>query len=305
MISFIENKNIDKSKWDRCVDPSFNKSFFSFSYVLDIISPNWNALVLNDYEAVFPLTGRKKYRINYLFQPFFANYFDVYTEIESKYNTVSGEFLKAIPAQYRYIDICLAPAFKKNLPDIKFTERKLQLLDISVPLDQLRKKYSDNLKRNIKKAIKEDIKLEFDFSIETHVNDFRKENSKKIKEFKTVDYNTMKLLLTELKKREKAFVVLAKTKDGKVCGSASFITCGKRLVYFKSSSNDYGKKTGAIHFLMDAIIEKYKDKYDVLDFYGSNVSSVARFNEGFNTIDYIYYRIKRNKLPPLLKLIKK
>jgi len=36
------------------------------------MADQWDALVLNDYEAVMPLTWNKKYGIHYLFQPFFC-----------------------------------------------------------------------------------------------------------------------------------------------------------------------------------------------------------------------------------------
>lgn len=305
MISFVENKNIDKIKWDRCIDHSFNKSFFSYSYTLDILAAGWNALVLDDYEAVLPVIARKKYTISYLYQPFFINFFDVYSSDKKKHGDIASDFLKAIPAYYRYWDIYLAAGLHKNIPELEFIERKLQLLDISIPHDQLKSKYSDNLKRNIKKAIKEEIKIEFDFSVDTHVKDFKRENSKKIKAFSSSDYKTMTKLLDELKKRNKAFIVVAKAKSGRVCGSASFIICDNRLIYFKSSTNDYGKQNGAMHLLIDTVIEKCGGRYTLLDFYGSNVASVARFNESFNTYNYLYYRVKKNKLPPLLKLIKK
>jgi hypothetical protein len=229
----------------------------------------------------------------------------VYCENKKEYERVSGKFLEVMSEGYKYIDLCLAPGLNKILNDVKFTEQKLQLLDISVSHETIQKKYSDNLKRNIKKAIKENIALEFGFSVEAHVKDFKKENSKKIKAFKAKEYSNMALLLAELVKRNKAFIVAAKTQTGMVCASASFINCGNRLVYFKSSANEQGKQNGAIHFLMDEVIKKYVGQFELFDFYGSNVASVARFNQGFHTNDYIYYRVKKNKLPLLLKLIKK
>lgn len=36
------------------------------------MAKNWDALVLNDYEAVMPLTWNKKYGICYLYQPPFT-----------------------------------------------------------------------------------------------------------------------------------------------------------------------------------------------------------------------------------------
>ncbi|MGZ4117920.1 MAG: hypothetical protein ACXVPY_10580, partial [Bacteroidia bacterium] len=80
MIKFIEHKNIDKQKWDACIQSSSSECIFVYSWYLDIVSDNWAALVLNDYEAVFPIASKSKYKINYIYQPFFTRYFGLYSK---------------------------------------------------------------------------------------------------------------------------------------------------------------------------------------------------------------------------------
>ena len=45
---------------------------YAFSYYLNSMAKNWDALVLNDYDAVMPLTWNKKYGFYYLYQPFMS-----------------------------------------------------------------------------------------------------------------------------------------------------------------------------------------------------------------------------------------
>ena len=56
MIHYIQHKDIDFEKWDACVANSFNRLIYGFSWYLDVVCDDWDALVLNDYEAVFPLS---------------------------------------------------------------------------------------------------------------------------------------------------------------------------------------------------------------------------------------------------------
>ncbi|MBL0330397.1 MAG: hypothetical protein IPP64_13480 [Bacteroidetes bacterium] len=80
MIQYLEHKKINKKKWDECISNAGNSSVFVYSWYLDVVSEDWSALVLNDYEAVFPIASKSKYKINYVYQPFFTRYFGVFSK---------------------------------------------------------------------------------------------------------------------------------------------------------------------------------------------------------------------------------
>jgi hypothetical protein len=106
LINYIKHTDIDKNKWNRCISAANNSIIYAYAWYLDIVSPNWDALVLNDYEAVMPLTHRKKYFLSYLFQPFFTQQLGVFSKKESQALLVQ-EFLNAIPTKFKLIDINL------------------------------------------------------------------------------------------------------------------------------------------------------------------------------------------------------
>ena len=56
MIKHLTHNMIDKRRWDDCIAKSFNGSVYAWSWYLDIVHPNWEALIENDYERVMPLT---------------------------------------------------------------------------------------------------------------------------------------------------------------------------------------------------------------------------------------------------------
>ncbi len=96
-ISYLPQANIDKSKWDRCIDSSENGLIYAYSFYLDAMSENWDALIVNDYEMVMPLTWKKKYTIYYLYQPLFTASLGIFG------NNISAEmvktFLEKIPVK--------------------------------------------------------------------------------------------------------------------------------------------------------------------------------------------------------------
>ncbi|MBK6963997.1 MAG: hypothetical protein IPH20_08605 [Bacteroidales bacterium] len=58
-IRLIRHTELDKTAWDNCIDKAVNGNIYGFSWYLDIVCDEWDALVAGDYETVFLLpTGR-------------------------------------------------------------------------------------------------------------------------------------------------------------------------------------------------------------------------------------------------------
>src|ERR1700692_3437990 len=79
MIHYLKHNAIDKRRWDEAIDRAFNGMIYAKSWYLDIVSPQWDALVSDDYRAVMPLTWRRKFGVYYLYQPFFTQQLGVFT----------------------------------------------------------------------------------------------------------------------------------------------------------------------------------------------------------------------------------
>ena len=149
-IRYLTYQQINKTKWDACINNADNGLIYAYSFYLDAMAKNWDALVLNNYEAVMPLTWNKKYGIHYLYQPPFTACLGVFR------NAITAEtvnaFLKAIPAKFKYWDIYLNPGNVFKLPEFSLYERMNYVLDLNADYESLYKAYRDNIKRNIKKS---------------------------------------------------------------------------------------------------------------------------------------------------------
>src|SRR5207249_10207965 len=71
-IKYLLHNEIDKTKWDKCIDEAGNGLSYGYSFYLDHLAKHWDGLVLNNYEAIMPLTWNKKFGIHYLYQPRFT-----------------------------------------------------------------------------------------------------------------------------------------------------------------------------------------------------------------------------------------
>ncbi len=302
MITYIEHKNINKQKWDACINKSTNASIFVYSWYLDIVSGNWSALVLNDYDAVFPLASKSKYNINYLIQPFFTRYFGVYSKNKITEKLVS-DFFAAIPEKFKFIEFCIHESNTSFLNDFDLKEKKYQELSLQREYEFIQKEFSDNAKRNVKKAVKADLSFQSGISPEKIVNLFKTTKGNELEVFKPEHYKTLIKLMNECLKQNKG-TSIAVYDGNKLCAAGFFMFSNNRYVFLKSGVTDEGKSKGAMHFLFDHFIKENANHGYELDFGGSSVDSVARFYKNFGAKDSVYLQVKKNNLPKLLKWVK-
>ena len=151
MIKYLKHSGIDKSKWDETVSRSVNGIIYARSWYLDIVSPGWDALVEDDYTAVFPLTHNRKFGVRYLYQPFFTQQLGLFTRDHLTEKLVN-EFLQSIPHKFRFAEIHLNSMNKVD-PGCYSVEYRINLeLDLIDTYENLRRNYDQNAKRNLKKA---------------------------------------------------------------------------------------------------------------------------------------------------------
>ena len=200
-IAYLPYKSIDKKKWDNCIVSADNCLIYATSFYLDAMSENWDALVLDDYKAVMPLTWKKKYSIHYLYQPFFVACLGVF----GKKNTagIVDSFLNAIPAKFKYWDIYLNHGNFFQLQHFKLYERKNYVLPLQKAYESLYESFRDNIKRNIKKAEKLNCIIKKDFAVDDVIK-LAAWQSKDFSSLTNNDFNRFKKIYTQLHKNKQA-----------------------------------------------------------------------------------------------------
>jgi hypothetical protein len=303
MIRYLKNNSIDKKKWDEAVSSAAHPSVFALSWYLDAVADDWGGLVLDDYEAVFPLAIKTKYRINVIHQPFFTRYYGVFSKHSSDAQLLQ-QFADAIPEKFQYIELGLHE--HHGLPTgFTGTERRFQVLPLTKNHEDLQKEYSENTRRNIKKAKKAGYKLQMDIDPEVIVKLFRQTKGQDLEIFGPADYQHLKRLMEACTDNKSGYSLGLFDADNKLVAAAFFMKFGDRFTYLKSASTDEGKKLGAMHLLMDQFISRFAGQELLLDFGGSSVESVARFYKAFGGKDCVYLQVKKDRLPRLVKWIKK
>jgi hypothetical protein len=307
-IHFVEHKNIDKVKWDNCIKNAFNGNAYAWSWYLDIVHPNWDALIDEDYRTVFPLTGKKKHGIWYLFQPFYAQQLGVFSQNWLNENIIES-FIHKIPDQYRFAEIRLNIHNKvpENLGVVAW-HRNMEL-DLVQSYDKIAENYHSNTKRNLKKAQQAKLKIIKNSNPDTIIELFRANRGRTVSHWNDQEYSRLKYLTQIALSRNQATVLGVSDESNEICAGAIFIQSNNKIIFLFSGANQTAHKKHAITFLIDYMIQKNAQTPLIFDFEGSDNKNLARFYKGFGSSEVFYPSIKINRLSFLgriaLRIIKR
>jgi hypothetical protein len=302
LITYLRHAEIDQAKWDLCMEQSVNSMVYGYSWYLNNVSPGWEGLVLDDYLAVMPLTGHRKYFIYYLSQPFFTQQLGVF----SKQNITQElllQFLAAIPKKFRFIEIQLNEQNQILDDKLKVKKRKNYVLDLNRSYEKITKGYSSQAKRNLKNAHKSSLELKT-ISVKEVVQFYKLHKAVTTKGVKQTDYANLLSLMEQALVHRKILAKGVYSKSGELLAAGAFLAHKSRLIFLIGNGSEIGKEMGAMTMLMDTLIFQFANHQMELDFEGSEIEGIARFFKSFGAEKRNYYKLRKNNLPWILRLFK-
>lgn len=303
MISCCTRKEIDEHKWNGCVQRAACRLPYGFCWYLDCVSDQWDGLVYNDYEAVFPLVWERRFLIHYLFQPLFTQQLGVFSPNRPDEALVKS-LLDAIPPRFRFIEINLNYMNPVRHDGFEISPRINLYLDLGLPYEKLFHDFHENARRNIHKAEKKNLHVSDTIKPEIIIEFFKTNTGIKIPEIGEYNYEHLRQLMeAALHRRMGAALGVFDEKDN-LYATGFFIISESRIINLLPSIDDEGKQAGAGFFMVDYIVRKYAGSGKVFDFEGSMIPSIARFYKSFGAREQTYWRLRRNNLPWLLRWMK-
>ena len=302
MINYLEHNAIDKAKWDALIAECGN--IYAYSWYLDIVHPGWEALVEDDYQSVMPLTGGKKFGVNYLFQPYFVQQLGVFSKALTAETTEA--FMKAIPSKYRFAEIRLneGNGLEGGIQGVEY--HRNVLLNLNQDYEAIRSNDHQNTKRNLAKA--EDHNLQLVTSVIPYhvVALFRDNRGALLNKWGDVEYKVLTHLAKTAQRRNSAFMLGVSEKGvGQLLCAAIFMKTKDRITFLFSGLTEEGKQRQAMTYLLDQVIQKHAKQSVTFDFEGSDDDNLARFYLGFGGQEVHYPSYTFNRLSPIGKALLK
>jgi len=302
-IELLRRSEINEQQWNHCVDQAIQSLPYAYTYYLDVVSPNWSALIADDYTAIMPLPIRRKYLLQYVFQPVPCPQLGVFSNKKLNQQQLA-DFYKAIPSNIRYINYGVHPtSFCKNFGQY-FPNNNYEL-DLNLPYEDLLKNYKYNCRRSIKLAVKANLQFDENINAPTIIELLKKAKQQAIPQLNQKSSAQLIKLMEELTRQKIGFSIGLKNEQQELCAAIFYIKTHNRIINLINASNAMARKNEWMLVLIDQLIKQHAGTNIIFDFEGSNIPSVAAFFKKFGAQKKTYYTWSWNRLPAGFRWIKK
>jgi hypothetical protein len=304
MINYREHNFLDLEKYDSCVKRNSQRIPYALSWYLNAVCEQWDCLVLNDYDAVWPLPFRKKWGIKYFYRPFAIQQLGIYSK-----QVLSEEQILAFQTKLgencRFADLYLneQQVIKPLTSQWNIEEQANYVLKLDSTYQEIYKGFNTNLKRKLKKVQNSDFEL-FENDGPKVLIDLFSVNKGKELGLTNDFYRAMEKAMFQLLHRGLAKVYTIYGGPNQLLAGVFFIEYQGRSILLFSAVSEIGKELEAMTYLLNEYIIYNSGKIDELDFEGSQQTGLARFYQSFGAKSQAFYHLKYNSLPWPISLLK-
>lgn len=304
-IRYLRNNEINYYRWDRCIKSSFNSLIYGYSWYLNTVCQNWDALIEGDYETVMPLPIVRRFGLMGIMTPHFIGCLGIFSS-----NHVSNEkieaFFKAIPHYFIFIELNINKFNRVSRHHLRVTERSHFELDLVKSYYKIAKNYDASLKEKLSKAKKYKLSPLKNISPNLLLDLYKShsQSNKNIHKDED-DIKTLRMLIsTSLRYR---FGELFGVYDAynNLCSAAFFVWSENRAILISCCTTNDGIEENAFPFLIDHFIQLYSNKFVTLIFDHFESHDCVEVYQQFGAIESQFQNIVKNRLPIISVLVKR
>jgi hypothetical protein len=263
------------------------------------------------YEHIDPIFSKGPCWARHRAQSFYAGekYFlqiDSHTQFSPDWDILFEDaFLKMLLSNFRFFETRTNSKNYFSVFEEYQQKRDIQVIDLKQPYETILSRFRRDRKKDLRKAKRSELNMKIENNLDKFINLYKLNVGKKVKKIKEIDYYNLKLLITACIDKKKGEILSVYDGEGNLVAAGFFLKDKERVVKLVSSTDYNNRKNGANTFLIEKAVRKYYEAFDLFDFGGSSVKSIASFNLSFGAHTENYLQLKYNGLPKILKLFKK
>lgn len=297
-ISILASDDIDRQKWDACVQGDHAALVYTQSWYLDRMADRWFGLVAGDYQTVMPLPVKSTAGVRIVYTPPFFQRLDIAGRCD---DAIRQEISKKILAFAKLIS--LHSATPDLFKDAEIKAKTNYILDLNRPHQDIAEAYSKECKKNITKAVNRGCELLQGISIGEVIAFYRLAYGQKAA-YKKKHFDRLTALMEDCKVQSHIHLMGVKDKtSGALIFAAALLDDGKRIYYLLGAPSAEGRKARATAFFIDQVISIFATRRAMFDFEGSDIADVASFYKSFNPQAETYYRYYINNFMQPVKTV--
>ena len=297
-INIIPSHQINKEKWDECIERCSNDIIYAHSYYLDQLADNWDGIVVNDYECVMPIPWRKKFGIRYSYDVPFIQQLGYFSRVDIDHKILIDAFFSFI--KYGHYNFNYSNNAIADLPGVKTaTNFIIDLTDKESILNN----FTKNFKQRLQNASANDLSYVAATSFEA-IEMYKDLYSQSLKNISQDDYKNVTALTRILSSQNKCVVRKITDSKAQTLSIVLLLKNESRVYNIINATNSEGRKTKANYFLYAQLLNEFAGKGLLFDLEGSELPGVKIFYKKMGAVNQPYYRMKINNLPFPVKLMK-
>lgn len=296
---YLRNHQIDKALWDARLVTCNNHLIYAKSYYLTGMAANWDAIVTKDYSILMPLPWKKKYGINYIYQPPFLQQAGVFSTQPISADWLM-QMLQLAQQHFKFGEYFLN---YKN-PFATAQPKANYVLPLNNSYHFIASRYKQDLQKNLKKSARLSLTYSISNNINKAIDSYKITYGGKTPHVTETDYKNFEKLCTLLLQKNEVLVREVTDAENNLLSIALCLKDEKRLYLLLSTTTPTGRSKEANHFLLDHLIREFANQELALDFEGSDIAGIAHFYKNFGSANQPYYFYRWNNLPWPIRLIK-
>jgi hypothetical protein len=301
-IHFLRNSEIDRSAWDKCIAGSFNSSLCVFSWFLDLLCENWDALIEGDYESVMPLPTKHVFGKEIIYLPYFTQEFGIFSNIPINPDKTRA-FLEAIPQHFSYFRIMLNKYNPVNIRDFNFAVRTRYELDLIEPYYRLAADITPDLQTKLNLAMANGFSYSAGLSPGNLINFIQGKRIRLPRALYRDDFRLLRSVIAGLISHKSGELFGVYDRHNELSSVSLFAWTNARInLIFQVVSPDRIQDYPHL-FLIDRIIDKYSETRTTLLFESVDLPFPSVLYRDFGARETTCLEIFRNRLPFPLNLL--
>ncbi|MBC8173942.1 MAG: hypothetical protein H7X71_08555 [Chitinophagales bacterium] len=277
----MKHNDINKDEWDACIDLCINALPYAYAWYLDIVADDtWDAIIIDDYKAVFPLPVKKKFLLPFVYQPFFTQQLGLFVT-DKKYYDLLPDIINGIPKKFVkiYLHGNTANAGENN------AQRITHHLSLQNTYETIFHNYGSAVKKNLKATGSKNYTAVTNISGKIFVQFVKEHVGDKVDVLKEKDFQRLEKLITVCLTKDKGFIRVVMDAEKNILSAVFMLQAHGYLIYLIAASSGAGRKNQTMTFLIDQIIRDFADSQYTFDFEGSMIPGIAHFYKTFGAVE--------------------
>lgn len=281
----LRHHEIDKAKWDAGIARSAHPLIYAESWYLDIVSPNWEAIVSNDYNTLWPLTLNRKYKWPLIVQPMFTQQLGIFSSVPIG----TDETTRMWRTNPYPIHTMQSHAQYQWSSSYHLTTKNNAVLPLQNNYTDLYKSFRKDRKQSLKRSLKRQTAYHYQTSASAFIDYTQKNNHYHLAE---KHLETLHQLISRALALKNGFIITVEDELQEPLSMAFFLKKFNRITNLSGHSSSKGYAWEGMFLILNQVIQDYAGSEYLLDFEGSELKGVASFYRSFGAINEPYQCIQ-------------